>query len=137
MSDLISKSALVDALNERCESECEYSKKQRSVMCAACYFGSAKEVVESAPTIDPEWVPVSERLPEEYEDVLLYFKPGDDCPENPYQIGHIGTHVIEDNNFDQIGIATVWYTDEYYCDFDEVAAWMPLPKPYEAERSEE
>lgn len=53
MSDLISRQAALDALNERCESECEYSKKQRSVMCNACYLGSAKEVVENLPTIDP------------------------------------------------------------------------------------
>lgn len=51
--DLISRQAALDALDERCESECEYSQKQRSVMCAACHFGSAKEVVENAPTIDP------------------------------------------------------------------------------------
>lgn len=52
MSDLISRQAAIDALDERCESECEYSKKQRSVMCNACYLGSAKEVVEELPTID-------------------------------------------------------------------------------------
>ena len=53
VGDLISRQAAIDALNERCESECEYSKKQRSVMCNACYLGSAKEVVENLPTIDP------------------------------------------------------------------------------------
>ena len=61
MNDLISRQAALDALGERCESECEYSKKQRSVMCDACYLGSAKEVIEEVPTIDPvkhgKWKP--------------------------------------------------------------------------------
>lgn len=54
MSDLISRQAAIEALNERCESECEYSRKQRSIMCSACYLGSAKEVVEEQPTIEPK-----------------------------------------------------------------------------------
>ena len=52
MSDLIDRQAILDALKERCESECEYSKKQRSVMCSACYLGSAIEVIESLPSAE-------------------------------------------------------------------------------------
>ena len=52
MSDLISRQAALDALKERCESECEYSKKQRFVMCSACYLGSAIEVIESLPSAE-------------------------------------------------------------------------------------
>ncbi len=83
------------------------------------------------------WIPVSERLPEEHKNVLLYFKSGRYCPHNPFQIGHIGTHEIEDHFFEQIGVATVWYTNNYYYDFDQVAAWMPLPDPYKAEVNDE
>ena len=52
MNDPISRQAALDELDARCESECEYSKKQRSIMCDACYLGSAKEVIEALPTID-------------------------------------------------------------------------------------
>lgn len=88
MTDLISRQAAIDALDERCESECEYSKKQRSVMCNACYLGSAKEVVENLPTIDPvkhgKWMVIPQRCDNQTFDeckcsvcgVVEYFNSG-------------------------------------------------------------
>ena len=95
--------------------------------------------IDDSPTIEfsNAWIPVHEHPPEEDEDVILQFKEGRDCPDPAIQIGHIGEHVIENNNFEQIGIATVWYTDEYYYPFEQVIAWMPLPEPYETEKHEE
>ena len=109
------------------------------VMCNGSYKEALQlllDKINSAEVIaqSNEWIPVSERLPERLperdEDVLLCFKEGPDCPYYQIQVGSLGTHEIEDNNFEQIGVATVWYTDEYYYDFDRVSAWMPLPKPY-------
>ena len=82
------------------------------------------------------WIPVSERLPEKSGEYLL-------C-------GKIGGH--EEDNYCFIGEYTPYetfgFTHEYYdtetfspidseiIEFHSVIAWMPLPKPYTAERSE-
>ena len=54
MDDLISRQAAIDALDALCDRECEYSKKQRSVMCGACHLGSAFDVIEQWPSAQPE-----------------------------------------------------------------------------------
>ena len=63
----------------------------------------------------PKWIPVTERLPEEYENVLVcsggYVEPG------------------------WIGGDRVFYTyDKYESDIiDDVTHWMPLPEPPKGE----
>jgi len=42
---------LIDRLNGLCELNCQYSKKQREVMCGACMLGLAFDVIDDAPTI--------------------------------------------------------------------------------------
>lgn len=54
MKDLIRRQAAWDALNARCEIECDYSRKQRAFMCGSCKLGSAFEVIEELPTIEPK-----------------------------------------------------------------------------------
>ena len=49
MDELISRQAAIDALDGLCDRECEYSKKQRYVMCDACHLGSAFDVIEKLP----------------------------------------------------------------------------------------
>lgn len=53
MTDLISRQAAIEALDALCDRECEYSKKQRSVMCGACHLGSAFDVIEQLPSAQP------------------------------------------------------------------------------------
>lgn len=53
MDDLISRQAAKDALDGICGRECEYSKKQRTVMCASCHLGSAFDAIDELPFIDP------------------------------------------------------------------------------------
>lgn len=53
MDDLISRQEAIDALDALCDRECEYSKKQRSVMCGACHLGSAFDIIEQLPTAEP------------------------------------------------------------------------------------
>ena len=52
--DCISRRAAIEALDALCDRECEYSKKQRSVMCGACHLGSAFDVVEQLPSAQSE-----------------------------------------------------------------------------------
>lgn len=60
--DVISRRAVIDALDALCDRECEYSKKQRSFMCGACRLGSAFDVIDELPSIQPQrmrgkWIP--------------------------------------------------------------------------------
>ena len=50
MDDLILRKAAIDALDALCDRECEYSKKQRNVMCGACHLGSAFDAIEQLPS---------------------------------------------------------------------------------------
>jgi hypothetical protein len=52
--DCVNRQAAIEALDALCDRECEYSKKQRSVMCGACHLGSAFDVVEQLPSAQPE-----------------------------------------------------------------------------------
>ena len=54
MSDLIDRKAVIDALNKMCDVVCQYSKKQRDVMCGACSLGNAFDVIEALPSEQPE-----------------------------------------------------------------------------------
>lgn len=76
------------------------------------------EVVEMG-----EWIPVSERLPEEYEDVLVTVLCGNDKQKRVILIG-FGYASKPFNRW-------MWryYNIHHSCEF-EVLAWMPLPEPY-------
>lgn len=47
-----------------CDKNCPYTLKARDVMCVACFMGMAMELLEDAPTIEPErktgqWLQIS------------------------------------------------------------------------------
>lgn len=95
------------------------------------------EVVSNAPTVDvstvdtkPHWIPCSERLPEikgHYvsETCLV-------CLDN----GAIGFSELQENIFGQVGWSCE-REDDYHEPLGDVAAWMPLPKPYPYEGDKE
>lgn len=84
-----------------------------------------------------QWVPLStNQLPKEGQQVFIQFKEGRQCPHFKIQVGYLGEHDIEDNNFRKIGVKKVWYTNQYYYDLDRVVAWMPRPELYKEKEDE-
>lgn len=70
------------------------------------------DLIDEQPKVG-EWIPVEERLPEIFENVLIYTKSGH---------YHIGAYFEERKR---------WWLGVYWEDLDFILAWMPLPKPYE------
>lgn len=106
-------------------------------------FSTAVEI----PFTEPQWIPVSERLPElkyEHNHLGLRFKYSD----NVLVVINRGSNVIPilecDESFevmhlsdDMNGKELYWCGYDNDCDFGDVLAWMPLPPPYEGDDEHE
>lgn len=75
-------------------------------------WNTLKSVVENAPTVN-EWIPVSERLPENSGCVLISIA-GD----------------IEFGAYDRQNSDWAIWRDGYWDEGKRADAWMPLPEPY-------
>lgn len=80
------------------------------------------KVADAIKTIEqePRWIPVSERLPEKNVEVLATTEWGAVTIAEMYS-------------------ANDWFIHEgtTNAEIDEIVAWMPLPKPYEPQESED
>lgn len=101
MSDLISRQAAIDALKEVSE---HYTDKGREWHPHVDFMVQA---IEELPTAEPEWIPVTERLPKENGDYLVTGRQG-----------AVNKRKYEDGR---------WYGNW------AVVAWMPLPAPWKGE----
>lgn len=118
MDDPISRQAAIDALNKRARETFTLSPKYEYYVGA---LHDAGDDIKQIPTIDePQWVPCSERLPEESGKYLVTVLDG---------IGRRTTtapyHPLS-KSWTLTGRMTYW----------KVVAWMELPEPWEGEEHE-
>lgn len=82
------------------------------------------------------WISVSEKLPEKDGDYLLFGKVVEDNTEDIF----IGMYDACAEKFgyweDYYDRNTLGFLDSELIEYNKVIAWMPLPKPYKAERSD-
>ena len=111
MADLIERQAAIDAFYEElCKGEREY----------AIGYGGAKRILEALPYAQPErWIPVTERLPEVGQDVML----------------SVGGMYSAEGCLREDGDWTQFRWDAIQRK-EMVTAWMPLPEPWRGEEHE-
>ena len=112
MSDLINRQDAIDAINHICPVDTEYD-------CALLDREDVRYVLSDLPSAEPEskWIPVTERLPEEDKDVLVF---GVEAISNEYVYGVKRLDV--DTWRPRIAPSIRWI------------AWMPLPEPWKGEK---
>ena len=114
MDDLISRQAAIEVIDAVFPVDPMKSEYAQGIACGAAL---AKTYVEQLPSAK-QWIPCSERLPEEEKDVLA-------CTE-------IGEMVVA-YPFSDWGDRLVWTTGAFGSGEVDVIAWMPLPEPYKGE----
>ena len=127
--DAISRQAVMYALCDICELFHKNGEETCLTKCESYRFLATLPSVE--PKKKTEWIPVSERLPENNGTYLVWDKYG-------YQISDFNAEeqtfgFLNECNFD-------YETGEVYppcwVEHDTVIAWMPLPAPFEPQESE-
>ena len=94
--------------------------------------------IAALPSVTPKqrWIPVSERLPKEYGEYLITWTTSQS--KRPF-IAICECEISNLYNFEKNRFDAVWLLDDYIKNYPdvEVIAWMPLPKSYESQESEE
>ena len=52
--DAVSRDYVLGRYKEYCNTNCQFSQKQRAIMCSSCMMGDAIMMVEDAPSVQPE-----------------------------------------------------------------------------------
>ena len=91
-----------------------------------------REKVRALPSAENkgEWIPVTEKLPKDHEEVLIYLS------SNRITIGLYNSHVLPLAPYKPIGWGVNAQTAVHNFCSDDVVAWMPLPDPYKAEKGD-
>ena len=98
--------------------------------------------IRALPSVNPQepktghWIPVSERVPEEYGEYLITWTTS--LSKRPF-IGISEGQVTNEYDHEHNRFKFEWLLDDYVKNYPdvEVIAWMPLTKPYESQESED
>ena len=121
-ADAISREDAIQAVNNTLAEYIPYFRSDQIGIPLEC-----ARALNDLPSVTQEpktghWIPVSEKLPEDGQEILFSTKTGR---------VHSGKY-HDDNSANQ------WYSHHDKCNAwnNVVTAWMPLPKPYEPQESE-
>ena len=93
------------------------------------------KAIDELPSIQPEqrWIPVSERLPEDYGEFLVTYKSdGEQIFMDIIEYETSFEYDYEKNRFKGVWI----FADDWQAVNSEVIAWMPLPELYQGGEQE-
>ena len=142
---IIDADALIDRILTNICKPCKEERKEdyNGVRCRACQYGDEIDDIEDAPTIEPQkWIPCSERLPDDLEEVNITWVNTDPEPYYDFMKGKpaTGSAVYYKGKWYWYSSVTVDVLAEYGRmeseELDkaiEVIAWMPLPEPWRGE----
>ena len=125
--DAISRKMVLDKINEVC-----FSREQKWVDFRVSYGSNGQrdliiKFIESLPSIQPrpsisenpnKWIPVSERLPDEYGEYL------------------VTKHTIGWNCEEYVSNDIAYFDNNGFHKADKVIAWKPLTEPYKPKDNE-
>lgn len=114
-SDCISRQAALDAIKK-------LEKPAPTAQHLSAIF-DCEDTIEALPSAQPEqrWIPCSERLPEDEEEVIVSVR--DDSGDNTLDYSSCGWYACAGD---------FWVVDNEAN--ERVVAWMPLPKPWKGEK---
>ena len=130
--DCVSRSMAINKLKEH-----YWDKELQSAKDDPCIIDAMTDldirIIKDLPSVQPvqRWIPVSERLPKESSRYLVT-RGLKDC-------NNLWNRVYIVNYSDLMGLCKekVWWSGNVgksdFETYDDVLAWMPLPKPYNAE----
>ena len=127
MSDLISRQAAIDVLNDVSK---HYTDKGREWHPHVNFMVDA---IKELPSVKPEqrWIPCSERLPEKSGRYLVTRK------FNTFSSLWARVYILNYSDLMGLKKEKIWWSGNVgksdFETYDDVLAWMPLPKPYNAE----
>ena len=87
---------------------------------------------------EQRWIPVSERLPEEYGEYMITWTTSNSVARKEGLLGTAEYELTVEYDHENNRFKGEWVLDDYVKNYKDVKviAWMPLPEPYRAESEE-